>query len=322
MIVAPRFIEEIRKAPETHLSQPAAANIIFQIRHNFHPALETDQYHYDVVKLKLTKALEYNIPILVDESQWAFRVEMGDQSGWTEMNMHHFATNVVTRVVNRILVGPELCRNDEFLQFSGTVTATTFSSAVKLRNYPEFIKPVLIYFMKDRKLQQQTAHKFLIPIIKKRLEILEKAENAEKNQGTEIGKPVDAREWFCIIPTYLTLKPRPSIADSVTVQWLLDITPPNKRDPDILVQRMISLNVNAIHPPTVTWMEVMYDLCRHPEIHEELRNEIAEVLGKPAGDLVWQKANVDRLIKLDSFIRESTRLTPMSASKCYQPYFQ
>lgn len=59
----------------------------------------------------------------------------------------------------------------------------------------------------------------------------------------------------------------------------------------------------------------MYDLCRHPEIHEELRDEIATVLGKKEGKVVWTRSNMDRLVKLDSFMRESTRLTPMSASK-------
>jgi len=99
------------------------------------------------------------------------------------------------------------------------------------------------------------------------------------------------------------------------VQWLLEITPPEKRDPEILLQRMIHINVTAIHAPAVTLTECMYDLCRHPEIHEELRSEIAEVLGRNPAGSVWTKANIDGLVKLDSFIRESARMTPMSAGE-------
>lgn len=99
------------------------------------------------------------------------------------------------------------------------------------------------------------------------------------------------------------------------MQWLLEITPREKRDPEILLQRMIHINVTAIHAPAVTVTECIFDLCRHPEIHEELREEIAEVLCNNARDKAWTKANVDRLVKLDSFIRESARLTPMSAGK-------
>ena len=101
------------------------------------------------------------------------------------------------------------------------------------------------------------------------------------------------------------------------VQWLLDITPPEKADPETLLQRMIHINVTAIHAPAVTLTECLFDLCRHPEIHEELREEIARVLGEKVnnGTSVWTKANMDALVKMDSFMRESARLTPMSAGK-------
>jgi hypothetical protein len=98
------------------------------------------------------------------------------------------------------------------------------------------------------------------------------------------------------------------------VQWLLDITPVEKADPETLLQRMIHINVTAIHAPAVTLTEAIFDLCHHPEIHEPLRPEIAQVLGnKPAG-MLWTKANIDRLVMMDSFMRESARLTPLSAS--------
>jgi len=77
------------------------------------------------------------------------------------------------------------------------------------------------------------------------------------------------------------------------------------------MQRLLHINVNAIHAPAYTLTEAMFDLCRHPEIHEELREEIAEVLA--GGN--WNKESLDRLVKLDSFIRESSRLTPISAGK-------
>lgn len=99
------------------------------------------------------------------------------------------------------------------------------------------------------------------------------------------------------------------------MQWLVDITPPGKRDPETLFQRMIHINVTAIHAPAVTLTECIFDLCRHPEIHAELREEIIQVLGNKPFDEAWNKVNVDGLIKLDSFIRESARLTPMSAGK-------
>ncbi|ETS83215.1 hypothetical protein PFICI_05091 [Pestalotiopsis fici W106-1] len=289
LIAATNFLDEIRKAPETHLSQPAAAEIIFQTRHTFHPTLVHDTYHFNVVKTKVTSALAYNIPDLVHESRYAFSVELGGKShDWKALRMYPLATKIITRISNRMLVGPQLCRNDEFLHYSGDYTRTTFNTATVLRNYPEFVKSSLMYFMSDCNKQQQTARKFLVPMIKERLEIMAKS----KNSKDTCEKPEDA------------------------LQWLLDITPEEKRDPEILTQRMIQINVTAIHAPAVTLVECVFDLSRHPEIQEELRAEMAAVLGdKPVGTQVWKKASIDNLVKLDSFIRESARLTPMSAVK-------
>lgn len=80
------------------------------------------------------------------------------------------------------------------------------------------------------------------------------------------------------------------------------------------MHRLVHINVNAIHAPAYTITECVFDLCRHTEIHEELREEIAEVMGPQRGHSAgWSKDNLDRLLKLDSFIRESSRQTPMSA---------
>jgi hypothetical protein len=114
-IAAPRFLEEIRKAPETHLSQPAAANIIFQTRHTLHPALVDDVYHYDVVRKGLGQALPRILPALAKEAQFSFEVELGILPDCTEVTVFPLATKIITRISNRMMVGPELCRNDEFL---------------------------------------------------------------------------------------------------------------------------------------------------------------------------------------------------------------
>ncbi|EOO02406.1 putative cytochrome p450 protein [Phaeoacremonium minimum UCRPA7] len=289
-IAAPKFLEELRKAPETHISQVDAANIIFQLKYTFHPALEQDLYHFDVVRKSLTQNLPRIIPDLEDETKRAFALDLGKPSEWTEAQVYSLASKVVTRVSNRMMVGPDLCRNDEFLFYSGAFTKATFDSAAMLRNMPSLLKPLMMYFMTDHMKQQQIARKCLVPIIKERLSIMENRHDAKD-------MPNDA------------------------LQWLLEISPADKRDPEILLQRMLHINVTAIHAPAVTLTECIFDLCRHPDIHEELRTEIAEVFGsKPQGS-VWTKANVENLIKLDSFIRESARLTPMSAGKYYHTHY-
>jgi Cytochrome P450 len=293
--------------PDNKLSQPAAANIIFQVKHNFHPELEADNYHFNVVRGKMTQGINQYLSDLVAETVHAFDVEVGsDISEWRELRTWALVSKLVTRMTNKMLIGSPLCRNEEYLQLSCDITPTVFDTAVKIRNYPDFVKSIMMYFMKTKEQQLKIARKHLLPIIKERLTLLANPAAQEKDT-----KPVDTCKSSLIDIFWC------SSVEIRSVQWLLDMSPPGKRNPEILMQRLLHLNVNAIHAPAYTVTECMVDLCRHPEIHEELRAEIEEVLGNKSGANTWTKENLDRLVKLDSFIRESSRLTPISASECY-----
>lgn len=73
---------------------------------------------------------------------------------------------------------------------------------------------------------------------------------------------------------------------------MIDVTPASNRDPEILLYKAMHLNVTGVHTPCVIWVELMYDLCRHPEIHDELRDEIAEVLSETV-DGKWTKESLN-----------------------------
>ena len=96
------------------------------------------------------------------------------------------------------------------------------------------------------------------------------------------------------------------------VQWLLDITPPEKLDVNVLVYRMLHLTVSAIHTSSCTFLDALYDLALHPEIHDELRQEILSVMDQEGK---WTKQGLTKLIKLDSFMKESARWHPFLAGE-------
>lgn len=58
----------------------------------------------------------------------------------------------------------------------------------------------------------------------------------------------------------------------------------------------------------------MYDLCLHPEFIEPLREEI-----KHARSVTSYEDHFDRLPLMDSFLRESARLSPLDA--CEMPAY-
>ena len=92
------------------------------------------------------------------------------------------------------------------------------------------------------------------------------------------------------------------------VQWVLELTPPDQmHDIDLLVARMMHLVVSAVHTSSSTFMDTLYDLTLHPEIVDELQEEIQRVMAEEGG---WTKQGLTKMSKLDSFIKESARWHP------------
>jgi cytochrome P450 len=58
-------------------------------------------------------------------------------------------------------------------------------------------------------------------------------------------------------------------------------------------------------------MHAFYYLATFPEYIQPLREEVDEVI-KSEG---WTKTGLDQMHKIDSFIKESQRLSPLSNSK-------
>ncbi|OAL53509.1 cytochrome P450 [Pyrenochaeta sp. DS3sAY3a] len=285
-MVAPSHIDEIRKAAPTKLSHKAAGNTIFQTSHTLHPALQDDQSHFQVVSRALTPALNTQLMDLVDEAKIVFSEQIGEPKEWKNLNTWQSSFGMLGQVTNRLLATKELCRDPEFVKWSASYSKSIFGGAVLVRNYPKFLRTLAMYWWTDVAEKKATARKYFMPIIKERLQ----AEALYKAQGR-------LAEWNKI----------KSQDSSKSLRF-------NNRNPEILLYKAMHLNVTGVHTPCVVWVELIHDLCRHPEIHDELRDEIAEVFSGVA-DGKWTKENLIKLVKLDSFIRESSRCSPLSAVK-------
>jgi cytochrome P450 len=78
----------------------------------------------------------------------------------------------------------------------------------------------------------------------------------------------------------------------------------------------------AIHTTSMATTAAIYDLATYPEYVAPLREEIEKVLDEDGHDidddgfLRLKKSSMPKLWKLDSFLKESQRLTPPALSKC------
>lgn len=195
----------------------------------------------------------------------------------------------VARLSGRIFVGPALNRVEEWMDVSINFAITAFIAVTKLQFFPPWMRPLAQYFVSElgtieRDLEKAKA--MLAPIIEERLRDAETPGYA---------KPDDF------------------------VQWLLDALPDDqKRDHYMQGKLQLLLSAASIHTTSNLTTDCIYDLAVHQDMQEILREEAREVL---CDEEAWsRKDSMGRLRKLDSFIKESQRLSGNVSKYLYLVY--
>ncbi|KIX08844.1 uncharacterized protein Z518_03501 [Rhinocladiella mackenziei CBS 650.93] len=291
MVVAPRFIEEVRRAPETHVQNLPANNELTQLRYTLHPKMTYNQFHHDIpLRKSLTESLGPKLPDIVEEAKLTLNARSNSLvlTEWVSYKMYPLGFQIVTRTANRLLFGIELTRNAEFEQLSINYAGILFGGAEKIRSYPSFLKPLIMWYATDIHRTQREASKHLAPVIEKRIQEEDKYVAAGSHDEWKKRKPEDV------------------------IQWVLDVAPPEDRRVDHLVYRMLHINVGAIHTSSISFLETIYFLAIYPQYHQDLRDEIESVFKQ---EKAWTKQALTNLKRLDSFITEALRLCPFTALK-------
>lgn len=161
----------------------------------------------------------------------------------------------------------------------------TFNCARTLRRYPDVIARVVQWFFKDCQVlreQVSTSRRLLGPFIEGRLKTVELAK-----QG---------------------LAEMPSDA----IVWLHEVANGEPYDPVII---QLGVSVTAIHTTTDLLTQTLLDLAAYPEIIDPLRTEIAQVVIEHG----WGKVTLQKMMLLDSVIKETQRLKPASGGNFSWP---
>ena len=177
--------------------------------------------------------------------------------------------NIVNRSSARALVGEPLCWNESWLHTSLEITVNTGKKIAELQKYPAFLRP-LIY-----------------PLTTARRRFNESYEIA---QGL-LSKVIDSRGMG---------------SKNVDIQqWLIDSYKGNALDVPILTIQTVFVAIAATHSTARSIVNTLFDLIAFSQYQQPLRQEIEEVLRESGG---WGLPAVQKMKKLDSFIKESQRL--------------
>jgi hypothetical protein len=266
------------------------------------PSMARNPIQEIIVRRHLTRSLGSLIEEIEEELAVGVTHYWGkDAESWTEVPVFDTMNKVVARASNRIFVGLPLCenyrvcsinilltrvgRNDDYLDNAGSFAGDVALSGTLLKLVPAMLQPFLAWiFVLPNRYHLYKASKFLIPFIKQRMLDLDQAQK--------------------------TGNARPDLNDYTTWHIKEVELDPIESTPQKIANRIMTINFAAIHTSTFTATNILFDLYSSPSVDKyvkEIRREVAQALSESGGK--WDKNTIAKLIKTDSAVRESLRIS-------------
>jgi hypothetical protein len=196
--------------------------------------------------------------------------------------MEQESLTMIARLSTRAFLGPELCRNPEWLAVINAYSDEVWAAITSLNYWPNLMRPWINGVLPSCRKYRRTAAR-----------------------GQEILYSLAEQRRL----QYQTIKaeglPLPKVGDNII--WMDELAQGSPYDL-AGAQFFMSLAGNPTASDVVT--SALYELCSHPKFFEPLREEIR----REESNAVWDKSFLDRLQLMDSFLREVMRLNPLTCS--------
>ncbi|KAK1229505.1 hypothetical protein PQX77_007428 [Marasmius sp. AFHP31] len=274
------MMEDLRKAGDDALSLRDAFRETLHTDYIFGPSLNENPFHIEVIQGALTRHLASMFGEVYDELSQAFNDEIPLTDDWVKVPTLLKTLNIVCRTSNRLFVGLPLCRNEEWKALNIRYTIDFFMASGKTSLFPRFLQPLVAWYTSPYKRSLKVGLKHLEPTIRERVQ---KFKAGEEDLGD------DMLTWL--------IQAAPKDSD----KWLT---------PEDLASRLLSLNVAAIHTTSQAFTHALINLASYPEYVEPLRKEIESCIEKDG----WSKAAMGKMRMLDSFLKESQRVSSSGAT--------
>ncbi|KAF5517830.1 Cytochrome P450 monooxygenase ATR2 [Colletotrichum aenigma] len=258
VVVSPEFLKYLKKLPEDILSFNEAVEEALQTKYtNITSNIPTIPH---TLKTSLNPALY--------EVSNAIQTEFPQSADWSDVRINGKLARIVAKTSGRIFVGPDLCRDEVYLDAAVNYTLD-MTAAIQAVG---FISPWLRPFLASRapqvkKLRHrfQQADDFLRPVVTARRQ-------AALHGLNEKDKPDDM------------------------LQWLMDSQDKFGQQSDREISNF-------------------YNLAATPDLVATLRQEVEEVFAETDGNIT--AVALQKMVKLDSFLKEIMRYYPQSAIKTH-----
>ncbi|KAJ4258891.1 hypothetical protein NW762_007978 [Fusarium torreyae] len=231
-----------------------------------------------VVTKDLTKLLNKVTEPLTEEMGMVLEERFSSNQDWHVISLREHVLHIVARISSRVFLGPELCRDKDWLRITSEYTVTSFNTAEELHKWPKVLRPIVHWFLPtSRKLREQA---------REARQMIDSTMNARRKLRMKLAAEGN---------------PPPKYDD--TLEWFEQAAKGNPYDATGL---QLSISLAAIHTTTDLVCEVMMRLALNQDIMPALRDEIISVLREEG----WSKVALQKMKLLDSVIKESQRMKP------------
>ncbi|WKT43969.1 Cytochrome P450, E-class, group I [Fusarium oxysporum f. sp. vasinfectum] len=272
VIIPPNHIDEVRKLSQdkTRSVEPFINDFAGQYTRGM-VFLQSDLQNR-VIQQRLTPKLVSLTKVMKEELDYALTKEMPDMKDdeWVEVDIASIMVRLISRISARVFLGPEHCRNQEWLTTTAEYSESLFITGFILRVVPHILRP------------------FVAPLLPSYRTLLRNVASGRR----VIGDIVRSQQGD---------------GNQDILSWMMEAATGDEKQVDNIAQRMLILSLASIHTTAMTMTHAMYDLCAHPEYIDPLIEEVKGVVGTSG----WDKTALNRLHKLDSFLKESQRFNPV-----------
>lgn len=276
MVIPARFMEELKSAP---MNKVDFVGIVQEMFEGKHTGVGTRSR---MVPGTLNSHLTPRLGSIMPEVQDEVRVAIGDEfppcDDWTELDIMHIMTQIVTRGSSRMIGGTTFSRDKEWLKAAIGFAHWSFNGAKKIKAWPEVLRPIVAPWIseirKDIPWSFRTSEKLALPVLAQRARDDEQANDF--------------------------------------MQFLKDVGKGKEKEDKFIAMLLVLTAFASVHTSVSTIVDLIYDLCEHPEYCDMLRKEYQGIVDEK-GDI--PKGGFSKMVDMDSLMKESQRLRPVTLCK-------
>ncbi|TDZ49881.1 Cytochrome P450 monooygenase 3 [Colletotrichum trifolii] len=247
----------------------------------------------NAVRIDVNRNLTSILQAIQDEAHHGMSQLVGDSTDFRAFNLYTTVLRMVGLMSGRVFVGLPLSRDEEWLAASINFTTDVAKSRLAMMNMKSWLRPFFLRFLPEVQHllgEQKRAHNWMRPLV---------------GDILQTSRDIDEK----------AVKPG---STGAFISWMMKYLPQEQRTAENVGNGQMVLSFAAIHTTSSTTTFALIDLFSRPEYILPLREEIERVIAEDGlvqtedGRGYLSKQSLAKLKKLDSFIKESQRMSPLS----------